>query len=394
MIRHLAPSSLLPGRLVSNGGYKGYHVLALLLAAQTCFGGYSFSRTVTIDHTKVPNTDQANFTVLISGTYSYLATVGNGGNVQSASGYDVAFGTTSNCSSLVNWDQETWTDTTGLVNYWVKIASVSHTTDTVFYMCYGDAGVVSFQGGATGTAWDQASRIYHCPDGTTLTCADYSVNATLNTSSTLTNHAATAVAGQIDGGVGTDLNKYLHDDAARGGGSTGYANPPLTFSVWVKTTFGSNAPFVTFGTDTGGNQCMLYSYVGGGNKALFFEGSTLTVTSTSTVNDGNWHYLVGVADNANSANNSHIYFDGALEATGTISWNIFIGSATDQLTVGRLGGGTQPMTGSVDEIHIINTNRGADWIATEYNNQKTPSTFYAIGAPVSITGTVKHRVIM
>jgi hypothetical protein len=54
-------------------------------------GGYAYRRTITIDHTKVPNTNESNFPVLISGTYSYLATVSTGGNVQNANGYDVIF---------------------------------------------------------------------------------------------------------------------------------------------------------------------------------------------------------------------------------------------------------------------------------------------------------------
>ena len=50
-------------------------------AAQGWANGCLNRRPITIDHTKVPNTDQANFAVLISGTHSYLATTANGGNV-------------------------------------------------------------------------------------------------------------------------------------------------------------------------------------------------------------------------------------------------------------------------------------------------------------------------
>ena len=52
--------------------------------------GYIHSRAITIDHTKVPNTDQSNFPVLISGTNSYLATTSNGGYVTNANGYDMS----------------------------------------------------------------------------------------------------------------------------------------------------------------------------------------------------------------------------------------------------------------------------------------------------------------
>src|SRR5208282_6682714 len=53
--------------------------------------GYTYQRTITINYSQVPNTNQTNFPVLISGTYSYLATTGNGGNVTNANGYDIIF---------------------------------------------------------------------------------------------------------------------------------------------------------------------------------------------------------------------------------------------------------------------------------------------------------------
>ncbi|HZP61801.1 MAG TPA: protease pro-enzyme activation domain-containing protein, partial [Terriglobales bacterium] len=53
--------------------------------------GYAFRRAITINHTQVANTDQVNFPVLIAGTYSYLATLANGGCVTNANGYDILF---------------------------------------------------------------------------------------------------------------------------------------------------------------------------------------------------------------------------------------------------------------------------------------------------------------
>ena len=51
-------------------------------------------RTITINDTKVPNTDQMNFPVLISlppNTYPDLKTTANGGSVTNANGYDILF---------------------------------------------------------------------------------------------------------------------------------------------------------------------------------------------------------------------------------------------------------------------------------------------------------------
>src|SRR6185503_17837001 len=54
-------------------GYRNGQLLVTLDAPPT-MNGYSYQRAITIDHTKVPNTDQTNFPMLISGVYSYLAT--------------------------------------------------------------------------------------------------------------------------------------------------------------------------------------------------------------------------------------------------------------------------------------------------------------------------------
>src|SRR5262249_28636001 len=92
---------------------------------------YTYSRTITIDHTKVPNTDQANFPVLISGTYAYLATTSNGGNVSNANGYDITFTSDAAGTQTLPYERESYNATTGAVNLWVKVPTLSHTADTV-----------------------------------------------------------------------------------------------------------------------------------------------------------------------------------------------------------------------------------------------------------------------
>src|SRR5690349_18662985 len=115
-------------------------VLGLLVpmssSAQSWSNGYSFRRSITIDHTKVPNTDQTNFPVLISGTYSYLATTANGGDVTNANGYDIIFTSDAGGTSLLPFEQESYSASTGALNYWVQVPTVSHTTDTVIYIFY------------------------------------------------------------------------------------------------------------------------------------------------------------------------------------------------------------------------------------------------------------------
>src|SRR6266404_6413376 len=191
--------------------------------------GYAYRRSVTIDHTKVPNTDQSNFPVLISGTYAYLATTGNGGNVQNANGYDVIFTSDSGCATKLDHEVETYSASTGAVNYWVKVPTVSHTTDTTFYMCYRNASISTDQSNKTGV-WDSNFKsVYHVPDGTTLSASDSTANAV---NGTVEN--ATATAGQISGGAsfnGSSAGINLGNTSTWAMGSGDY-----TFEAWIKVT--------------------------------------------------------------------------------------------------------------------------------------------------------------
>ena len=66
------------------------------------------------------------------------------------------------------------------------------------------------------------------------------------------------------------------------------------------------------------------------------------------------------------------------------------------------GAALREWNGIIDECRISNSVRSADWIATEYNNQNSPSTFYSYGgenvytqsttiSAVKVRGGVKFR---
>ena len=76
------------------------------------------------------------------------------------------------------------------------------------------------------------------------------------------------------------------------------------------------------------------------------------------------------------------YIDGAaaggvfpVPLTGSINvstGSTEIGRREGENTAGRI------FNGHLDEVRISNIARSADWIATEYNNQKTLSSFYIV----------------
>src|SRR6185436_6040761 len=81
-------------------------------------GNWGYRKTITINHIKVPNTNQTDFPVLIDVTDSNLAT-----NAQS-DGDDILF-TSSDGSTKLNHEIETYTSSTGRLTAWVKVPTLS-----------------------------------------------------------------------------------------------------------------------------------------------------------------------------------------------------------------------------------------------------------------------------
>ena len=89
--------------------------------AQSWSNGYSYRNTITIDHTKVPNTDQTDFPVLISGVYSYLATTSNSGLVQNTNGYDIVFTLDPGGTTKLDHEIDSYDPVTGTATFWVRM---------------------------------------------------------------------------------------------------------------------------------------------------------------------------------------------------------------------------------------------------------------------------------
>ena len=165
--------------------------------------GYSYERAVTIDHTKVPNTDQSNFPFLFNTTDPAFATVANGGHVTSLNGNDIIFSSDPAGQNILNFEIEEYDPAHGKVIAWVQVPTVSHTTDTVIYVLFGNPSIVASQQNPAGV-WDSNYMgVWHVANGTQLSLADSTSNGNI-----ATNNGATATSGQIDGGMSTDGTTY------------------------------------------------------------------------------------------------------------------------------------------------------------------------------------------
>jgi hypothetical protein len=362
---------------VSSGGTSGNSNQASAMPAggSGFSNGYANMRPITISHLQVPNTNQTNFPVLISlpaNTYADLKTTSNGGSVTNANGYDILFTSDAGGTLPLAYERESYSGSTGAMIDWVKVATLSHTTDTVIYMFYGNASVTTDQSNATGTWNSNYQGVWHLPNGTTLTANDSTSNG--NNASFIAN-GTTATTGQIDGGASMpNSNSYVSiPDAASLRPST------VTVSAWLKVPPGGAGYYIILDNSGAGISYALSteSAVTGGSGYMGFNSysgsSYVGAASSYSAYFGAWTQVVGTYDGTTWK----IYFNGALansSATGSITY-----SASAPLYFGYLFN----VAGlEVDEVRISNTARSADWITTEYNNQNSPSTFYSVGAAV------------
>ncbi|MHC4074241.1 MAG: LamG-like jellyroll fold domain-containing protein, partial [Planctomycetota bacterium] len=115
----------------------------------------------------------------------------------------------------------------------------------------------------------------------------------------------------------------------------------------------------------------------------FYVDDTQNVTAgLSLINDGAWHHVTGVADVTNSL--LRIYVDGLEKNTTTYSGTSRTGTGVLHIGNGS-GENLQEFNGTIDEVRVQATYRGAEWIETEFNNQDDPGDvgspgFYAMGA--------------
>lgn len=369
-------------RLIRSLWWLAFAIICLFSCSRVCAqawpNGYSFRRAITINHTKVANANQTNFPVLVSGTYADLASTANGGSVTNANGYDIIFTSDALGANVLPFEQDGYNASTGQISYWVQVPTLSSSADTVVFVFYGNSSITSDQSNKTGV-WDSNFvGVWHLPNGTTLTTGDSTSNG--NNATNVSSVAATT--GEIGGGASFNgSSNYLNVPIATSLKSI----PAITSSLWMKTThlnatsqstLFSNMIWPSSGFALGDNgpytSNIYFDILSSGTSGAC--NISVACFPRSLVNDGNWHYVVGVYDP--SAAKVFLYLDGVLK--NSQSAGTYVANTTSNLVLGAFAGGAG--ASSADEFRLSKAARSANWIATEYNNQSSPSTFETITA--------------
>ena len=342
--------------------------------------GYLYRRSLTVDPTKCGASDSSGFTVLVSLTDTTLKTVSNGGHVQNANGYDIVFTSDIVGTTLLNWEVESYDSTNGILVAWVKLPTVSHTVNTVFYMFYGNSSISTFQGGATGTAWDaNYLGIYH------LSGAGPSVLSSTG-SNNGTNQGVTATAGQIDGGGGFVAASSQYVDCG-----TGMNPTAITYGCWVNPNASGATNYKIMARDNVGNTVYCTLELTSGKVFAWIKTVSGTPSDspggTHTLSNGTWYHVMVTY---NSTAGLVVYVNGAVDGTAAATGAINTTAVT--FAIGRAGAGSSAyFNGSLDEVRISQIARSANWILTEYNNQIESGHVYEFGGGNSCGTSARER---
>jgi len=250
-------------------------------------------------------------------------------------------------------------------------------------MCYGNAGITNDQSNKT-AVWDTNYKaVWHVPNGTNLNLTDSTI------SHDLTNNGATATTGKVDGGVNFDgSTQYLSSSQ-----HTDFDWSSLrTVEFWMKLGNTSQTLPRLFSHSDGSADAWSVTWldpisaagVGWAGNFLVVSIGTQTTPSiqkqtpdNGTINStAAWHHVAVIGDGTTVA---AIYVDGSSVTLSNYPSNI-TNTTVSGLNIGRRNNNARYFAGSIDEMRLSNSQRSADWIEAEYNNQSSSSTFYAISS--------------
>jgi cysteine-rich repeat protein len=378
---------------------------------------FNYLKSITIDRTKVGTASApatlTNYPFLFDITDTSLRTIGNGGRVSSSFGYDIVFrgldaatcGGPSNCT--FPHEVESYNGTTGTLVAWVELPALrtqTNTANTSFQILFGNPSITTATQRITST-WDSSfTGVWHLnqtPSGLgSLT------DSTSNGNHGTPTNVSTAT-GEVGPGVSTDgLTSFVSFGS---GSSLNVAtSSAFSYSAWFNTidTLGG---ILSLRRASSGNPVVdiMVGYDGSTSSSASLlalardDTGALGDINGGVVNDGAWHFLTMTR----SGTTLLLYLDGVPK--GMMASDTGASITSDIRNLGREGywSTVTPMTFStdqkylaatLDEVRASSTARSAEWIITDYNNQKSPTSFitYTTGTGGEVTTNASTDVAL
>ena len=229
------------------------------------------------------------------------------------------------------------------------------------------------------------------------------------TSGLVAHDSAGAVNGNLQGGAsfaagaGIAGGAVQLDRAANGvvnmGDNFGFTGGSGTVEVWVRLNAGESAGTIAvgkhFSTFVAGYFLAINDVgdgCGGSGGAHFYAAYPCSGVSAILVNDGAWHQIAGVYDNA--AHTAALYVDGQFQAVSP-GGNVISATPASFLVGGITVGGTPTgfYSGLVDELRIYDQALSAAQVLSDYTLAAVPEpeTYAMLLAGIGLLGFVARR---
>jgi len=359
---------------------------------------YSYYRELTSDNTKVIGTSNfTNYVALVDVTNDDFKTTANGGLLENANGYDLAFFDDSGLSTQIDHHILLHDVTTGHVIAKVEIPILLYNSDDSIYIGYTDSGISASQEDIAGTYPTSFKAVYPFDPG--YSGSDQLLDATSNnndlTNSGTTEDTSGKIASSRDNADTVSQYLYAGDDPSL------KITGSISIKCWFKFDNSSRSDIVymvgkersnlstknntgNYGLryDPSGIMYFFYFDTGGSN----FWGKSLSLTNNT------WYHVV-VEYTFGTGSSIKLYIDG-VDVTSGGSWagsgsQGAVGTESNWLTIGaeavESGIRNDDEGFQIDDIMIHSGILGNDWATTNYNNEDSPATFWTLGSRVEVS---------
>lgn len=354
---------------------------------------YTYYRSITVTSSAAnASGTNANFPMLVSSTLVSWesSSTGAGARIQNlctapngnqepcdlifVTSTPTASGGAWNCGTSLNFETESYTPSTGSLIDWVNVPTMA--SSAVIYACYDNTSLTTDQSHPSSTWNGNYLAVYHFPGALGLNDSTANAHTLANDGS---DEPVASTSQYIDGGA-LYLSTGVHD-LSTGAFTMGTT---LTVEAWVNRTSTGNMVYVE-------KSPINASWVLFNDASLELRGGNSNNTLSATLPSPYvWHHIVGSI----TGTTGKLYVDGLIVSSGTVD---AVGNTSTAVHLGTYDDSGFPFAGSMDEVRISNSVLSDNWVFTEYNNQNSPPTFYAIGAETAVsaaTVAIPHNIIL
>jgi len=290
-------------------------------------------------------------------------------------GKDIIF-TTSDGVTRIHNEIENFLDGSG--NIWVRIPTMTDSTDDYIWMYYGDGSDhTSDTSYKPSGVWDNKYvMVLHMDDETSSMVSDST------TYQNDANKGGTTTPVEVDGIAGKSQRFYASDCMISAQNDSSLAmSGALSLEAWVQHNglIGDDGIVIMKNENAFSSADKSHYDLGIANKVIYWQISDgtdkLNASKSADLSGNTWHYIVGTWNGVNGSNTMSLYLDGVHVdyGNGTIDG---LKNLDEPVCIGGYEAGAFGFSGCIDEVRITSGSaRTPGYVLTTYRNISSNSTF-------------------